>query len=195
MLLPLFVNLADRRVLVVGGGSVAARKTQELLEAGACVQVVAPDLVKEVDDMTGCTGVTVARRPFQASDVEEVWLVVAATDVEAVQDAVVAACEARQIWCLAVDDVKRTRVFSAATLRRPPFTIAISTDGQAPALARLLREMFDAFLPASEWVNLALQLRERWKLEKTPMEERFPALLREFRARAEHLRSDLSQVP
>ena len=185
MLLPIFVNLHERRVLVVGGGAVAARKVAELLESGARVHVVAPEVVNELDESAGRGRLTVAHRTFEATDVVGAWLVVAATNKDDVQDAVVAACDAHQTWCLAVDDVKRTRVFGASVLRRPPFTIAISTDGQAPALARLLREMFDAFLPASDWVHLAISLRERWKRENVPMDERFTALLREFRDRAD----------
>ncbi len=183
MLLPLFLDLTNRRVLIVGGGPIAARKAAELLEAGAAVFVVAPNIVNELDELTACGKIIVARRSFTAIDVDGAWLVIAATNDHDVQDAVVSACDAQQTWCLAVDDVKRTRAFGASMLRRPPFTIAISTDGQAPALARLLREMFDAFLPGSDWVNLAIELRGRWKRENIPMNERFSSLLREFAER------------
>ena len=64
MLLPLFLNIAGRRVILVGGGPVAAAKLQQLLAAGADVQVVAPDVVEEIDRTAASCGVVIARRPF-----------------------------------------------------------------------------------------------------------------------------------
>jgi siroheme synthase (precorrin-2 oxidase/ferrochelatase) len=69
-------------------------------------------------------------------------------------------------------------------IRRPPFLVAISSSGEAPALARLLREMFDAFLPSESWVLYAQELRAKWKAERVPFGDRFADLVRAFKERS-----------
>src|ERR1051326_7248126 len=98
-LFPVFLRLTGRRVLVVGGGPVAASKLTALIRAGATVAVVAPDICDAIRD----AGVAVERRGFQESDLDGVWFVVAAAtrDVNAV---VARAAEARQLFVNAVDD-------------------------------------------------------------------------------------------
>jgi FixJ family two-component response regulator len=78
MLLPLFLNLSGRRVLLVGGGPVAAAKLQQLLAAAADVYVVAPEVGEEIERPAASCGVVIERRPFVATDLDQVWLVVSA---------------------------------------------------------------------------------------------------------------------
>src|SRR6266700_957434 len=103
MLLPLFLNLAGRRVLLVGGGPVAAAKLQQLLAAGADAHVVAPEVVEEIDRAAASCGVVIDRRPFVPGDLDRAWLVVAAATPE-VNREVAAAAEARRIFMNAADD-------------------------------------------------------------------------------------------
>jgi uroporphyrin-III C-methyltransferase/precorrin-2 dehydrogenase/sirohydrochlorin ferrochelatase len=176
VLYPLFLKVEGRTVLVVGAGSVAERKTLDLLEAGAKVRVVAPE--GEVDPRAEWR-----RRPFEETDLDGVWLAVAATDQPEVQREVARACEARRIFLVAVDDVTHASAYGASVLHRDPITVAISSSGEAPALARLLREILEQALPADDWIEAAKALREKWKREGTPMGSRFAELVRAFKAR------------
>ncbi|MGZ3420506.1 MAG: precorrin-2 dehydrogenase/sirohydrochlorin ferrochelatase family protein [Polyangiales bacterium] len=172
-LLPLFLRLTDRRVLVVGAGTVAARKIEALLAAGARVEVVAPSVNPEVEAMA----VTIHRRAFVEADVEGAWLVIAATNDSAVNAVVAAACESRRVFVNAVDDPPNASAYFGGLIRRGPFTIAISSRGEAPALTRLLREVIEGALPPDRWITEARALRRKWKAEKTPMESRFGQLV------------------
>ena len=174
MMFPAFLNLASRRVVVVGGGPVAAGKLEALLTAGADVMVVAPDVRPEIDQL----GVTVRRRPFEDTDLDGAWWVVAAAPAE-VNEQVLAAAEARGVFVNAVDDPDHATAYLGGVVRRHGVTVAISTDGRAPALAGLLREALDAWLPRDleRWTSAADDARRTWKLEGVPMEQRRPQLL------------------
>ena len=174
-LLPVFLKLEGRKVLVVGGGAVAESKIQTLLAARALVSVVAP----EVRETIVATRVRVLRRPFAPADVDGAWLVVAAAPPE-VNRQVLAAAEARGVFVNAVDDPAHGSAYLGGVLRRGGVTIAVSTDGKAPALTGLLREALEAALPedAAEWVTAAAALREEQKRARVPMGERRPLLLR-----------------
>ncbi len=169
-LYPLFLRLRGRRVLVVGAGSVGARKVRELLAAGADVRVVA--LAGELE------GVSVEHRAFVESDLDGVWLVIAATNDGAANRAIAEAAEKRRIFVNAVDDPPNASAFFGAVVRRPPFLIAISSSGELPALSRLLREVLESALPSDAWIAHARALRKKWKEEGTPMGERFGELVR-----------------
>src|SRR5499427_2888286 len=179
MLLPLFLNLTGRRVLLVGGGPVAAAKLQQLLAAAAEVHVVAPEVVGEIERSSASCGVLIDRRPFAPADLDGAWLVVAAATPE-VNREVAAAAEARRIFVNAVDDPANASAFLSGVIRREGVTIAISTSGDAPGLTALIRQGFDELLPRrdlAEWVREARRQRARWKAEGVPMEERRPLLL------------------
>ena len=157
-LFPLFVKLAGREVVVVGGGAMAALRVKQLREVGARLAVVAPEIREEVAQAAA----VVHRRPFQPSDLDGAWFAVAAA-TPAVNRAVAAAAEARRVLVNAVDDPDCASVYTGGVIRRGGATVAISTGGRAPALAGLLREAIDAVLPAEleEWLALAEGLLER----------------------------------
>ncbi len=171
---PAFLNLESRRVVVVGGGPIAADKLEALLLAGADVTVVAPDVRPEIDRL----GVKVVRRRFEDSDLDGAWWVVAAAPKE-VNRQVLAAAEARRVFVNAVDDPDHATAYLGGVVRRHGVTVAISTDGRAPALAGLLREALDAWLPGDldRWMSAADGARRTWKAEGVPMEQRRPQLL------------------
>jgi len=174
VLLPLFLRLAGRPVLVVGGGRVAAGKIFGLLEAGARVTVVAPEV--RVDILA--SGAAVERRPFAPRDLDGTWLVVA-TATREVNREVAAAAEARRIFVNAVDDPRSASAFAGGVVRRGAVTVAVSTSGRAPALAGLLREGLAALLPddLERWAETAGRLRAEQRAAGVPMEERRPLLL------------------
>jgi siroheme synthase-like protein len=245
-LLPLFLNVAGRTVLLIGGGRVAAAKLHQLLAVGARVRVVAPEISAEIrsigealadrpfDDRVGggnpgeqlnwrtarpepvegrapargstsapraegtprqlpsqikrldlhlAAKVSIAQRPFAPSDLDGVWLVVAAATSE-VNRAVADAAEPRHLFVNAVDDPVNASAFLSGVVRRDGVTIAISTSGDAPALTALLREGLDALLPRdlASWIWRARAERVAWRRHGTPMEARKPLLLRALNA-------------
>jgi uroporphyrin-III C-methyltransferase/precorrin-2 dehydrogenase/sirohydrochlorin ferrochelatase len=181
MLLPLFLNLAGRRVVLVGGGSVAAAKLQQLLAAGASVYVVAPEVAASIANAStaGVSDITIARRPFTPGDLDGAWLVVAAATPE-VNSAVAAAAEARRLFVNAVDDPANASAYLSGVIRRDGFTLAVSSNGEAPGLTALLRQGLDELLPRRDlarWLREARKQRRRWKADAVPMEQRRPLLL------------------
>ena len=171
---PVFLKLNGRRVLLVGGGRVAAGKLAGLLADGAHVTVVAPEIRSELHQ----PGVTIVRRAFEDADLDDVRYVVTAAPKE-VNTQVVAAAESRCVFVNAVDDPSHASAYAGSVVRRAGVTIAFSTDGRAPALAGLLREALDAWLPADldAWMAASDAARQEWKRSRVPMEERRPMLL------------------
>ncbi|HSO32258.1 MAG TPA: bifunctional precorrin-2 dehydrogenase/sirohydrochlorin ferrochelatase [Labilithrix sp.] len=183
VLLPLFLDVTGRAVLVVGAGTIASRKALDLVAAGANVHVVAPAISAELTEAAS-DALTLEQRPFEERDLDGAWLVFAATDDAAVQRRVAGACERARVFCVAVDDPPNASAYGGAVVRRGPVTIAISTSGEAPAVARLLREILEQLLPDEGYLEAARALRERWRSEKTPMGSRFAELVAAFKARA-----------
>lgn len=167
--LPVALLLAGRDVLVVGAGPVAAGKIESLLEAGARVRVVSPARCLALDGAP----VRYVARGFEPSDVDGAWLVVSAATSE-VNQRVAAACEARRVFVISVDDPASCSAFSMAVVRRGPVTVAIGTGGKAPALSKLLRRWLDASLPRElgAWAEWAEGERARWKREGTTLTAR-----------------------
>ncbi len=173
-LFPAFLDLVGRRVLVVGGGSVAAAKIPRLLEAGAHVVVVSPAVVAAIEREP----VEIARRRFEAADLEGAWYVVSAAPPE-INAIVAREASARGIFVNAVDDPRHATAFAGSSFRRGPVTVALSTGGEAPALARVLREALERLIgrDVADWTALATRLREDWRREGVPIDRRRDALL------------------
>jgi siroheme synthase-like protein len=173
---PLFLRLEGRSVLVVGGGPVAVEKAKALVSAGARVRVVAPEVDVALGELFGSD---VEQRAFRPSDVDDAWLVVAAAPPE-VNRAVRAAADARRVFVVAVDDVEHCSAIGAAAFERGGITVALSSDGRAPALVALLRRALDSLLPAdlAAWSRIAAEARPAWKAAGVPIAERRPLLLR-----------------
>lgn len=142
-LYPVNLVLAGRPCLVVGGGSVAARKVEGLVACGAAVTVIAPEVVPELEARPG---LRVERRRFAPGDCAGHWLVVVATDDPAVNAAVAADATAAGIWVNAADDPANCSVTLPAVHRRGELTIAVATGGRSPAIASWLRDRIAADL-------------------------------------------------
>jgi siroheme synthase-like protein len=184
-LMPLFLNLNGRAVVLVGGGRVAAGKLQQLLAVGARVRIVAPDISPATVEVLsgGVPRVEIIPRRFVPSDLDGAWLVVAAATPEANAE-VAEAAEQRRLFVNAVDDPANASAYLSGVVRRDGVTLAISTHGEAPALTALLREALDAELPRdlAEWVAQARSERVGWRRDGVPMDERKPRLLRALNA-------------
>ncbi len=179
-LLPLFLDVTGRAVLVAGAGTIATRKALDLVEAGARVRVVAPRISAELAAARS-EALTIEERSFEERDLDAMWLVFAATDDPVVQKRIADECERAQVFCVAIDDPPNATAYGGAILRRGPITVAISTSGEAPALARLMREVFEQALPDASYVEAARALREKWKADKVPMASRFAELVAAFK--------------
>lgn len=174
-LFPAFLKLTGRRVVVVGGGPVATSKLRGLLDVGAAVTVVAPEVTGDII----ASRVPIRRRRFEPADLDDAWLVVAAAP-PAVNREVAEAAEHRQVFVNAVDDPTNASLYLGGVFRRSGVTVAISTDGHAPALAGLIRQALEALLPEPEverWMATARVQRAAWISENVPMERRRPLLL------------------
>lgn len=160
-LYPLFADLTDRPVLVVGGGDVAARKVAMLLRAGARVTVGAPLLGPELREQAQQGRVTYVAGGYQSDWQKGVWLVVAATRSRTLNSRIAADGHARQCLVNVVDDPALSTFQVPAVIDRSPLLVAISTGGVAPVLARRLRERIESLLdPAlGSLLNLAQRYR------------------------------------
>jgi len=137
---PVFALIAGKPCLVVGGGSVAARKVQDLLAAGARVTVVSPALTPGLAALAAKGEIRHLQADFQKEQVEGMALVIGATDDQEVNAQVSAAAQARGIWVNIVDQPDLCTFIVPAQVRRGELTLAISTGGASPALARKIRE-------------------------------------------------------
>lgn len=153
----------------------AAEKIGALVEAGAIVRVVSPELRDDVRTQAH----EVVERGFSASDLDDAWYVVAAAPPNVNRDVSKAAAE-RRVFVNAVDDLDAADAYLGSIIRRSGMTMAISSNAAAPALTALIRRGLERMLPEDldAWVELARDIRAKWKAEGLPFEARRPALLR-----------------
>lgn len=159
--LPLFADLERRECLVVGGGGVAERRVQLLLEAGAAVTVCAPQISAVLREWAAEGRIRLFERPFDDLDVTPFWLLVAATDERDVNAAVAAAATAAKRFCNVVDDAALSSFIMPAIIDRGPVTVAVSSGGRSPVLARWVKGLIELALPAR--VGQLAALAGRWR--------------------------------
>ena len=168
---PAYLDLAGRRAVVIGGGSIAERKTQQLLAAGADVMVVAPDATPELERLAEAGSVRRVRRDYAPGDLAGAWIAVAATDDMGVNRAVHREAERERTLLNVVDQTDLCGFIAPSIVERGPVTVAISTAGASPALARKLRELIggdqnpphydhETFCRCLEWADAAGVLSE-----------------------------------
>lgn len=148
------LDLEGRHCLVVGAGPIGLEKIEGLLEARARVTVVSPEAIPAVQDLP----VEWIQRPYEPADLEGKFLVVAATNVPAVNRGVYEDAERRSMLCNVADVPELCNFILPAMLRRDPIAIGISTGGASPALAQRLRRDIEAVI-GPEHVQLARELR------------------------------------
>lgn len=145
-MLPFALHCENRPVLVVGGGQVATRRCQVLVEAGALVTVVAPELSHGLLELAQAGKLTWVHRGFSTEDVDAAWLVFALTDSDTVQAEVAEVCEAKKTWCSVGGQPDLSSFWSMAHTEHEGVTVAVSAGGR-PRLAKRLKEK------ASEWLR------------------------------------------
>ncbi len=156
---PVNLVLQGRRVLVVGGGAVAARKVDGLLACGADVVVVAPVVSPAIHGLAAAGRLRLHERPYQAADLDDTWLAVTATDDRNVNRAVFEDGEARRIWVNAADDPGSCSFTLPSVVRQGPVMVTVATGGHSPALATWLSRHVAGEL-GPEYAQLAALLAE-----------------------------------
>lgn len=170
-LFPLFADLRGRAVRVVGGGAVAERKVEALLHAGALPWIGAPALTERLGRWASEGRVQWDAGEFIPAWLDEVWLVIAATDDHAVNRAVAAEAETRHLLANVVDDAELSSFQVPAIVERGELQIAISSGGHAPMVARHIRRQLETLLDAS-WGDLVALLGR----QRTRIRTRFPEM-------------------
>ena len=140
---PVFLDLKNRKCVVVGGGRVAERKIQNLRKAGAAVTVVSPRLTPALERLKETKGIEHRRRAYKTGDLKAAFLAVAATDHRPTNEKVFREASARKIPVNAVDDPVHCTFIVPAVISRGDILIAISTGGRSPALAKALRKKLE----------------------------------------------------
>src|SRR5450830_769150 len=163
--LPIFMKVAGRRCVIIGGGEVATRKVIMLLKAEAAVEVISPELDHELADMLAAEKITYIQALFSPEQLDGAMLVIAATDDEATNLAVSLAAKARNIPVNVVDAPELCTFTSPSIVDRSPILIAISSGGASPVLARMIRAKIEALIPATygRLSALAADFRDRVK--------------------------------
>jgi uroporphyrin-III C-methyltransferase/precorrin-2 dehydrogenase/sirohydrochlorin ferrochelatase len=163
--LPLFHNLRGARVLVVGGGEIALRKSRLIADAGAVLRVVAPDIGTELRELIDSSGGEQILRGYTESDLNGCVLIIAATDDEPLNAQVSADARQRGVPVNVVDAPSLCSVIFPAIVDRSPLVIAVSSGGDAPVLARLIRAKIETWIPPTygHLAGLAARFRHQVK--------------------------------
>lgn len=189
-LFPAFLKLEGRQIVVVGGGNLAASKIPGLLEAGARIRVVSPQINTQLEIWVRQQQIEWRPKYFAPEDLDEAFLVIAATSLRDVNGAVYHEADCRNILCNAVDDIEHCHFYYGSIVQRGDLQIAVSTNGKSPALAqRLRKELEQQFGPEYgawlDWLGAArealrsqsmeLEATKRWlhALASRPMFEKF----------------------
>ena len=156
---PVYLNLEEQPCVIVGGGHEAERKAQGLLESGAQVTVISPEVTTVLQDIAGRGLIDWKRREYQAGDLEEAFLVVAENTDPRIYKEVAWEAQQRRLLLNVVDVTHLCNFIAPAVVRREDVTFAISTSGLSPALARRLREELEDS-PVLKWADTVRLLSE-----------------------------------
>jgi len=161
---PVFLDIAGKPTVVIGGGQVALRKVEGLLDAGAHVSVVSPILHPDLEALVATGRVRHIARQYSAGDLEGYLLAFVGTDDRSANAAVAREGRQRGVWVNAVDDPPNCDFVTPAVARRGDIVLAVSTGGGSPAMARKLREDLEQFLTEEYALMLDLAAEVRREL-------------------------------
>lgn len=156
---PLFLNVSGKKCVVVGGGQVALRKVEAFLSHGADVEVISPDLCSGLHRLADNGEIAALRRHYQSGDLAGALIVVAATDDRSINIEVAKKAKESAVLANVVDDADNSDFIVPSSVRRGDITIAISTAGRSPALARKIRSRLEKEF-GDEYAALALLIDE-----------------------------------
>jgi siroheme synthase-like protein len=156
---PIFLNIRGKRCVVVGGGLVALRKVKALLEHEANVEVISPELCPELSQLAKSRAIQVLQKNYNGGDLQGAFIAIAATDDGEINNKVAEEARAKGVLVNVVDDSEHSDFIVPSQLRRGDITIAVSTAGKSPALARKIRTRLEKDF-GTEYASLALLVDE-----------------------------------
>ncbi len=156
---PIFLNISGKKCVVVGGGQVALRKVRTLLEYGASVEVISLDLCSELSQLAEDGQIRVFRRHYQLGDLQDAVITIAATNDSNTNLEVAKEARTKVVLVNVIDDAKNSDFIAPSYIHRGDVTIAISTAGRSPALARKIRTRLEKDF-GDEYASLALLVSE-----------------------------------
>ncbi len=171
---PVFLDLDKTRCLVIGGGIIAERKVEALLAAGGEVTLISPELTAALYALEAAGRLTVQQRPYQRGDLDTVSLVIAATDDPTLQQQIAADAKQANILCNIVDQPALCSFIVPAVVQQGDLTIAVSTNGASPVLAKKIRQDLTEQFGSEYAVALRLlrRIRERLMYEQRSAKDR-----------------------
>ena len=174
------IGLQSRQTVVIGGGQVAARKIEGLLAAGAQVNVISPAIIPEIQKTVTSGVISYTQRTYRDGDLENVFIAIAATDDSSVNQAVWAEAIRRGCLINVVDDPEHSTFIMPAILQRGEMSVAISTGGSSPALARRIRERLEKVIEPENSIltKIMAELRPELIASFPPGKPRLQAALR-----------------
>jgi len=137
---PIFLDIEGRAVVIIGGGNVCARKAETMMNYGARVTVVSPEFTEEIETWAGAGSLEIRRKRYEESDLDGANIVIASTDDQTVNEQIAADCRRRRIPVNVVDVTPLCEFIVPAIIDKGSITIAVSTGGKSPAIARTLKE-------------------------------------------------------
>lgn len=166
---PIFLNLAGRRVVVIGGGRLAKEKVEGLLGTEASITVIAPTLLPPINDLAQQQRIIHVPREYQDGDLADAFLAISTLNEGESNARIFQEANARSLALNVVDDPPHCSFIAPSVLRRGDLTVAISTGGKAPAVAVRLRQQLEAQLGAeyARFLEMAGTLR-------APLAEKYP---------------------
>lgn len=172
--LPLFFDLRGKACVVVGGGGIAARKADLFCKAGAKVRVISPKLAAEMQRFNADGRIEWIERPYQYGDLQDAWVAIASTNIEAVNEQVVAEADELKIPCNRVESPDNGSFIMPSIINRDPVQIAVSTGGASPVLARMIRTNLESCTPSAygKLARLVEAYRKQVKQTFPKVEER-----------------------
>lgn len=181
---PMFMKLEGRSCLVVGAGTIGEPKIRSLIEAGASTRVIALNATTAVAEWARAGSITWEARTFKVADLEDVFMVIAATNSRELNATIFNEARRRNILCNVVDDPEYCDFYYPAVVRRGDLQLAISTNGKSPALAqRIRRELEIEFGPEyGDWLERLGRIRQELFASSIDPEER-RRLLHQFASR------------
>ncbi len=148
-LYPVFVNIENRLAVIIGGGKVAFRKTKDLIESGARIKIISPEITSDIEDLIkdNHKSIEIIKRKYREGDIKGAFLVFAATGDTKVNKAVFNEAEENKIPVNAVDDPDNCSFYVPSMIRKGDLIVAVSTNGASPAMSAKLRAGFEKNLP------------------------------------------------
>ena len=164
---PIYLDLKQRPALVVGGGAIAEGKAEQLLAAGALLTIVSPDLTARLRELLQQNAFVYWPREFSVTDLDNVALVISATDNQAINEAVAREAQARNLLYNIVDQVPLCNFITPALVTRGDLQITVSTGGGSPSVAQLVKRQigeligdeYEALLELASWLRNELKAR------------------------------------